>query len=352
MVISFIYALLLLLLIPYFAGWTPLGLFGMSLGIILSWIIIGIGKCFESNREEDKEILGTYVTEARHYEPWTERIKYEDDDTKEVTYEEIEHEEEWEITVGEGDTLYIDEEEYEEYVNLFDNEYEEEADHEWEAEGEIIDPGYCYTTTWPGTYATARYKYVNRTYHNPILRTSNVYTAEPVKKEDISLYKLEIYGYKGLYGTAKGTDLEALENEIIDYNCWMREQNIKLNFIVLENAKSDQAMLWQRYWRNGKRNTINAVVGVDTNHNIEWAHVFGWQNAAACIKLRNFITGQKIISDITANINQVWDILKENYKFPDFKQYEFVQKKFPLWGTAIALTVCIWLFCWLFCNLH
>ena len=110
------------------------------------------------------------------------KIRHEDEDTKEITYEEIEHDEEWEITVAEGDTFSIDEEEYEEYVSLFDNEEEEEADHEWEAEGEIIDSGYCYTTTWPGTFETARYKYVSRNYKNPILRSSNIYTSQPLQK--------------------------------------------------------------------------------------------------------------------------------------------------------------------------
>ena len=144
--------------------------------------------------------------------------------------------------------------------------------------------------------------------------------------------------------------MEELDDEITDYNCWMREKNIKLNFIVLENTEASKAMLWQQYWNNGKRNTINAAVGVNTKHKIIWAHVFGWQNEAACIKLRNFIMGQKVLCDITDNISQVWDILKENYELPDFKQYDFVQKKFPLQGTVIALTICIGLFCWLFCR--
>lgn len=209
-----------------------------------AWIIIAIAKCFESEKEQDEEILGTYITEARHFEPWTEKIRHEDEDTKEITYEEIEHDEEWEITVAEGDTFSIDEDEYEEYVSLFDNEEEEEADHEWEAEGEIIDSGYCYTTTWPGTFETARYKYVSRSYKNPILRSSNIYTSQPLEKKDIAACKLEKYSYKSLYGTAKGQDVEELDDEITDYNCWMREKNIKLNFIVLENTEASKAMLW------------------------------------------------------------------------------------------------------------
>lgn len=350
MSIAFVYALGLLLVIPYLAGWEALGWVGMTVGILGAWIVIGIAKCCESGKEEDEEILGTYVTEARYYEPWTEKIKHEDEETGEVTYEEVEHDEEWEITVAEGDIFDIDEDEYEEFVSLFGNEEEEEADHYGEAEGEIIDPGYCYTTTWPGTFETASYEYVYRSYKNPLLRTDNVYTDEKLDEKTIKTYHLETYGRKGLYGQVKGEDVEALEDEIRDYNCWMREKNIKLNFILLENEKSSRAMLWQQYWHNGKRNTINAVVGVDSKHKIQWAHVFGWQNEAACIKLRNFITGQEVLSDITTHISQVWDILNGNYHLPDFKQYDFVQGHFPLKGTLIALTICIGLFCGLFCR--
>ena len=350
MAVSFAYALLLLLLIPYFAGYEPLGWFGMLAGIIGAWIVIAIAKSVESEREQDEEFLGTYVTEACHFEPWTERIRHEDEDSKEVTYEEIEHEEEWEVTVAEGDTFSIDEDEYEEYVSLFGNEDAEEADHELEAEGEVTDPGYCYTTTWPGTFATARYKYVTRIYKNPVLRSSNLYTSRILGKQDIAAFKLEKYSCKSLYGTAKGQDVQELDGDITDYNCWMRDKNIKLNFIVLENAESSKAMLWQEYWNNGKRNTINAVVGVDKNHKIIWAHVFGWQNEAACIKLRNFIMGQEVLSDITACFSQVLGILKEDYKLPDFKRYDFLRKQFPLGSTLFALTLGIGLFCWLFCR--
>lgn len=350
MSVAFLYALGLLLLIPFFAGWEPLGLIGLAVGSIGAWMIIGIAKWGADEKQTDEEILGTYVTEARYYEPWTERIKHEDKETGKVTYEDVEHDEEWEITVAEGDTFCIDAEEYAEFVALFGNEDSCIADHYGEAEGEIIDPGYCYTTTWPGTFETARYEYVRRYYKNPTLGTANVYTSEKLDEDTIKTHHLETYGRRGLYGTVGGEDVDALENEIRDYNCWVRDKNIKLNFILLENEKSSSAMSWQQYWQNGKRNTINAVVGVNSEHKIEWAHVFGWQNEAACIKLRNFITGQEVLADITTHIRQVWDILKEEYKLPDFSTYDFIQHAFPLKGTLIALTICIGIFCGLFCR--
>ena len=73
MAVCFVYALLLLLFIPYFAGYESLGWLGISVGIVGAWIIIAIAKCFESEKEQDEEILGTYITEARHFEPWTEK---------------------------------------------------------------------------------------------------------------------------------------------------------------------------------------------------------------------------------------------------------------------------------------
>ena len=109
-------------------------------------------------------------------------------------------------------------------------------------------------------------------------------------------------------------------------------------------------MYWQQYWKNGKRNTINVVVGLNDAQKIEWAHVFGWQNEAACIKLRDFVAGLDSLADITAQFNQIEDILKENYSLPDFGQYEFVRSSFPLTGTLITLTVCLGLFCGLFCR--
>lgn len=352
MLISFLFALGLLVGIPLMAGWEQFGLLGLAVGSILAWLIIGIAKSFEKSAEEDEEILGTYVTEARYYEPWTEKIKHEDKETGEVTYETVEHDEAWEMDVAAGEEcIPIDEEDYRRYVEVFGNEEEEEADHEWEAEGEVIDPGYCHVTRWPGSPDVICFEYIRRKYINPILRSNNVYTAEELDEDIVKAYHLTKYGEMELYGTARDTD-EAwrLGEKLSDYNCWFREKNIKLNFILLKNAKSVQAMYWQQYWKNGKRNTINVVVGLNDAQKIEWAHVFGWQNEAACIKLRDFVAGLDSLADITAQFNQIEDILKENYSLPDFGQYEFVRSTFPLTGTLITLTVCLGLFCGLFCR--
>ena len=348
MLLAFLYTLGFLLTVPYIMGYEPLGIFGIVVGCLGAWMVIGIAKLCESGKTEDEEILGTYVTEARYYEPWTEKIEHEDEETGEKTYETVEHDEDWEATVAEGDIIPIDEEDYQYYVRLFGNEDEEEADHYGESEGEIIDSGYSTYTTWPGTYETASYEYVSRAYQNPTLRASSVYASEKLDEQAIKTYHLESYGRKGLYGTVKGEDVEQLEDEIRDYNCWSRDKNIKLNFILLENAKSTQGVYWQQYWQNGKRNTINAVVGVTSEHKIEWAHVFGWQNEAACIKLRNFIVGLDTLEDITSNFSQVEHILKENYQLPNFGQYDFGVGQFPLKGTLIALTICLGVFCGLF----
>lgn len=351
MALAFLYALGFLLVVPHVMGYEPLGIFGIVVGCLGAWMVIGIAKTCELGKTEDEEILGTYVTEARYYEPWTEKIKHEDEETGEVTYEEVEHDEQWEITVAEGDTFSINEELYQGYVALFGNEAELEADHEWEAEGEIIEPGSCFVTTWPGSFETAILMYVRRSYSNPILRTDNVYTSEKLDEDTIQKYHLAKYGDMEVYGTARNNDdARLLSSKLMDYNCWFRDKNIKLNFILLENARSTQAMLWQQYWQNGKRNTINAVVGVTPEHKIQWAHVFGWQNEAACIKLRNFIAGLDTVSDITAQFNQIENILKENYQLPDFSKYDYVQGQFPLKGALIALTICLGLFCGLFCK--
>lgn len=349
MLISFLFSLGIFLAIPFILGLEAFGFVGLLGWFILSWIIIGIAKLCEDATEEDEEILGTYVIEARHYDPWTERIKHKNEQNGKVTYEIVEHRETWEITVAEGDILPISEYEYRRYVRLFCNENTQPADHSWEARGEILDSGYCHTSKWQGIFLTACYVYVYRTYINPVLRSSNTYSSEELDENIIKTLCLTEYSEKEVYGTASNTeDAKALREKLTDYNCWYRKKNIKLNFILLKNAKPSQSMYWQQYWKNGKRNTINAVVGVDSKNKIRWVHVFGWQNEATRIKLRNFIAGQKTLSDITKNFNQVEEILKENYKLPDFKQYDFVPKRFPYAGTFIALFFCLALYCGMF----
>ena len=91
-----------------------------------------------------------------------------------------------------------------------------------------------------------------KNYKNPILKGSNVYESEKLSAGDIKKYHLVKYGEMSVYGTARDKDdAWELSSKLDDYNCWFREKNIKLNFILLKNAKSTEAMFWQQYWQNG-----------------------------------------------------------------------------------------------------
>lgn len=348
---AYLYALALLIIIPRLAGWQPLGIFGLVMGSLLAWLIIWLVGEFQDIQSQDEEYIGTYVKEARYFTEWTERIRHEDKNTKKVTYETVQHPEEWEVTVAEGrTTLRISRTTYNRYVEAFANEHQANADHDWEAKGTVIDPGTCYYTVWPGTYETARYRYIKREYQNPTLRTPNVFQTTDLSEEDIKKYQLMEYTQIEIYGPVKGDDVENLESKTEAYNCWFRTKQIKLNFILLDNAPLSAAQYWQQYWKNGKRNTVNAVISVDKAHKIQWVHVFGWQNEGVRIKLRDLLVGLTDINDIVAHFDNIQNLLETEYHRADFKQYDYIRPRFPLKYAVIALTLVVGLFCGSFCR--
>ena len=71
MSIAFLYALGFLLVVPHVMGYEPLGIFGIIIGCLGAWIVIGFANACESGKTEDEEILSSYVTIARYYESWT-----------------------------------------------------------------------------------------------------------------------------------------------------------------------------------------------------------------------------------------------------------------------------------------
>ena len=351
MFISYLYALALLIIIPRLIGCQPLGIFGLVMGSLGAWLIIGLFYSEDISKSLDEEYIGTYVREACYFTEWTERIRHEDKDTKKVTYETVCHPEEWEVTVAEGRRgLRISRTTYNRYVQAFDNEHEANADHDWEAKGTVIDPGTCYYTVWPGTYETACYRYIKKEYDNPTLRAPNVFQTEDVSEEDVKKYRLMDYAQIEIYGRLKGADVDALEKVTEDYNCWFRTKQIKLNFILLENTPTSVADYWRRHWKNGKRNTVNAIVGVNSEHKIQWVYVFGWQNEGVRVQLRDLLAGLDDVNDIVAHFDEIKNLLETQYHRADFKQYDYIRPKFPLKNTAITLTIFLSLFCGLFCR--
>lgn len=351
MTFAYLYALGLLIIIPLLMGCQPFGIFGLIMGSLLAWLIIWIFREVNDCKTQDEEYIGTYVREACYFTAWTERIRHEDKETKKVTYETVQHPDSWEVTVAEGrTTLGISSTTYNRYVEAFGNEQETSANHDWEASGTVIDPGTCYYTVWPGTYETARYRYIKREYVNPTLRAPNVFQIADLSEEEVKKHRLWEYGQREIYGYVKGDDVDKLEKAAEDYNCWFRTKQIKLNFILLENKPPSEAQYWQQYWKNGKRNTVNAVISVDNAHKIQWVHVFGWQNEGVHIKLRDLLVCCCDINDIVENFDEIKNLLETDYHRADFKQYDYIRPRFPLKNAAITLTIFLGLFCGLFCR--
>lgn len=351
MTFAYLYALGLLIIIPLLMGCQPFGILGLIMGSLLAWFIIWIFREVNDCKTQDEEYIGTYVREACYFTAWTERIRHEDKETKKVTYETVQHPDSWEVTVAEGRiTLGISSTTYNRYVEAFGNEQETSANHDWEARGTVIDPGTCYYTVWPGTYETARYRYIKREYVNPTLRAPNVFQIADLGEEEVKKHRLWEYGQREIYGYVKGDDVDKLEKAAEDYNCWFRTKQIKLNFILLENKPPSEAQYWQQYWKNGKRNTVNAMISVDTAHKIQWVHVFGWQNESVHVKLRNLLVCCCDINEIVENFDEIKNLLETDYHRADFKQYDYIRQRFPLKNTAITLTIFLGLFCGFFCR--
>ncbi len=351
MIVGYLYALGFLVIIPLIMGWQALGVWEIAAGSVLAWIIILIFSGWDSPDTRDYELIGTYVLEARYFTEWVERIRHEDKNTKKVTYETVRHPEQWSVQVAEGRNLIsIHRTAYYRFVDLFGNEYECNADHRWESRGTIIDPGTCYYTTWPGTRETVRYRYIWKEYENPILRAPNVFEMGELSKEEVKKYQLQDYAACELYGKVQGKDVEALAAKLEEYNCWSRTKQIKLNFILLENAKPILAQYWKQHWKNGKRNSVNVVISLDNAHKIQWAGAFGWQNEGMHVKLRNLLLEFADIADITEHFDRVTQLLEKEYHRADFKQYDYIRPQTSVKKMLLVLTICLSLFCGLFCR--
>lgn len=319
--------------------------------LVLCWgIVAGWLSGIKRKNTQDREYMGSYVTEARYYEPWsekvlvTERVQKVDADGK--TYEEEEsywveeyHPEESILYYACGAEEDVSAETYDKYVALFDNEEYTQVEHEEDERHRIVEDGGCYYTQWPGTVESLSLDYLENSYENRTLHTPNVYQITDLPEQTVKTYSLADYSKRCVYGNAKGDVIDTLEEKTDFFNCFSREHNVKLNFICLTESDISIAKLWQQHWKNGKRNTVNIVLGLKGGK-IDWCYVFGWQNEQARVELRSLMMECKSLYAVILRFSDIEDILKNSYSLADFSKYNFVPVKYSLGDVApVAITV-------------
>lgn len=346
------------------------GLWGIGFWVLFSWLIIWIYKSTaRASNVRDEEVLGTYITKAFYYEPWEEEVLVtetethtdEDGNTHEVEvshWETVYHPEEFEIQLprrdGEASDMLlltegresVSDSVYQRCVTAFGNEHYTEIDREDTEESHILENGGCYYTVWPETRGALLYWYLTNEYENRTLRNSNVYKTVDLPQETVETYQLEEYGEDSIYGNLPHTSTALLEEETEYFNCFLREDNIKLNFICLKDAPISQADLWRQYWKNGKRNTINVVLGVKRKK-IEWCQAFGWQNETLHVELRSFIMehAKEGLNGLAARFNEIKQLIDRTYTPADFSKYDFIPVQYSGFGiTTLALCVAAMIF--------
>ena len=311
--------------------------------LALSYLIIFI--CKRALKKYDKEYLGTFAVKAEYYEEWVELVRYEEThtDSKGETYTEYRWEEEYHSPeyiayTQTGDRLDISEEEYNYLKNRFGNEkfVDLARDAEETEDSKVDTDGNMYESYWPETINTLVYKYVMRRYENKTLQGMNLFSYDDLTIEEIKRHNLCEYQQKSVYSDLENSDIENLDARTEFFNCFNRKKQVKLNFIVLNSAPLSKASVYKQYWKDGKRNTLNLVLSLDSSGKIEWCFPFAWQNEAVCVEAKSWIMKQQTVSSVVKNFAELEEIIDTHHIFPDFSEYDFLKTEHS--GRSIAVS--------------
>lgn len=297
----------------------------------ISIILIVIFKAISTvSFNNDVEYWGSYVVEARYYEPWNEMITRLEPvyDSKgnishyRTVHEVIYHSARYNITDNINQTIYINRQKFEDlchkfknktWINLHRNYHTLNGNLHVSKHNDVIEP------------VTTQYSY-----HNRILAShdSVFHYLEPTK-EDKEQY--QIFDYPKITDfyylpSVLGLENKEIEEKLSKLNARLgHDKKIRIWLLIFQNQPLDAAIMQENYWQGGNKNELVICVGMN-EEKIEWGHVFSWTpNENVKIEIRDLIYENKLI-DL---VDKIEPIIEESWVKRDFKEFNYLTVEPP-----------------------
>jgi len=350
----------------------------LILPVVISFIFILIAKfTVESYRLSDVQFRGGLITEARYYEYWSKWVTktcskqvedgyhYEGSgkDKRRVTdYKTVyydcsyceEHDPYWEVLDNQKNSWNITE-------NRFN-----ELKKQWSATSVFVEmnrtidkhyscgqDGNMYSIKWDNNIITSESSTWPTTYENKVQASKSNFNLRDIPKADVKKYSLyqypEINAYKqqNILGLDKLTYLTPSDkfaaNKMFEYFNGLNGPIRKMRVFVLifSNKSLEVAMKQRNLWDGGNKNEVVICIDLDTsNGKINWVYPFTWsENKRIAVDLREDISNLKILD--FKRLYDVVDVSTKDFKYRDFKQYDYLEIEPDAWEIWMVYIVTI-----------
>lgn len=311
-------------------------LWELALPMLITVIVIAICKWVAINaKTTDTEYWGSYVTEARYYEDWNERVTCTHTRTcrdskgnsyscgTEHAYDVDYHPEYYEVITNTDEVVSITERKFYHFVDIYKNKHFKELNRDYHT-----DDGDMYYSRWNGDGLTFTDVVTMHTYENRVQASTDVFNFEDVSKEDIETYKL--FEYPKLkdnfrYHTVLGLKQYDVDKMYRTLNAQLgKSKKLRLWILVHKNQPLQAGVLQQHLWKNGNKNEFVINIGVDEHNNINWVYVFSWaEDETLKINIRNKILDSKTL-DLVGLYPYIYHSLNDGFVKKSFDDFKYI----------------------------
>lgn len=297
-------------------------------------MILSFKGCSEHSQTKDIEFHNGYITEAWHYESWSEWITRtcsesyacgvdSDGFTEYCTrYYDCSYEdynpEYWMIRNNLGETWRINEQEYKALVSKFGNQTFKDMRRKFCCNND----GDAYYTIFPGDDKLLEFTVSKHHYENRVKASNSVFKFKEVS--EIEADSLGLFKYPEINRWQQnhliGIQDDNLKHKLDVLNARLGKSKEVKVFLIVTNEGPEFGELQERYWNGGNKNEFNVIIGLDNSGNVNWSKIMTWSESTELkILIRNYIQLQRG-SEI--NLHDFVDYLYDNI------ESKFVRKKF------------------------
>lgn len=347
------FALLIpLITVPVLLYFFPRRIVWWELGIPLAASLIIIGICkygTEAVQTRDIEYWGGWLTHAEYYEAWDEEVScchpvYRTDSKGNSVFEGYQHSYDvdyhspyWLARDSNGISQSISREHFERLAVKFNSRIFVDLHRSYHS----MD-GDKYVARWNGQEETFTPFASTHTYENRVQASNSLFNFPDVDPKENGLF--EYPEIQGAYACAHilgqgGPTMVVAERKLSAFNARVAaSKQVWVWILVFNNKPFQTGIAQQNYWKNGNKNELVVNIGVDSQFNVQWCHVFSWTDVEKLkIDTRSQVLEQqgkpldlvKIADWLEPEIRQSW-VRKQ------FAEFSYLTVEPPGWMVALT----------------
>jgi hypothetical protein len=319
-------------------------------------LIFSMKAIIEVVQVSSKEYWGSFIERAEYYEEWDEWItqtctrscccdsKGENCGTE--TYDCsycLNHPAYWQIITTTGETIKINQSEYEKikrklgnetFVNLCRNYYRNDGDE--------------FYTKWQNDSVRAIPVTTLHHYKNRVKAADqSVFHFGNVSKSDIAKYSLkeypeiDVYRMQSVIGDSS-EDASIAEKKFSYINGLLgHEKEVRIFVLIFHDQPIEAGFYQEWYWSGANMNEFVICIGIDKERNVKWCKPISWTRSEILkSEIKNFIQSQtKLNLCAVADFTQK-QVYKEFVR-RDFNEFSYLTIEPPIWPIILTYLLTI-----------